>query len=240
MDDRMEKTENPPAKRSPGSNGLTPSDQLVGIFLVNFVISLWVAIAFATWYKTHPQLPGWMYWVEIGILASSFGLATFDSWWPRTKDLSAGEKRSTVVNPNIYVLKVAVFALAGAYIFVLWRLAEETGGVISPFAPFLTAPALFAPFVTKNWKTIVALSAVVTLAIFLSHETSTLKLDSLWPYKGTAGVMVLLAGLLTALRMGVVKRGAPLTGEGSETEGTIIDADDDDEAGSPGLEGAGA
>jgi hypothetical protein len=181
-----------------------------------------------------------MYWVELGILASSFGLATFDSWWPRAKDLSTGEKRSTVVNPNVYLLKVSVFALAGAYIFVLWRLAEETGGVVSPFAPFLTAPALFAPFVTKNWRTILVLSAVVTLAIFLSHETSTLKLDSLWPYKGTAGVMVLLAGLLTALRMGVAKRGAPLTGVGSEPEGAVAGADDDDEAGSPGLQGAGA
>jgi hypothetical protein len=201
----------------PNNRGLTPSDQLLGIFAVNFIIVVWVGIAFAAWYDPYPHLPKWMYGAEAFILILSFALALFDSWWPRVKDLGLGPNEGPVsANVNIWVLKIAVFGLTLLYLFVLWMLAEETGGVVSPFAPFLTAPALFAPFVTKNWKTIIALSLLVTAAIAFSNQTDTLMLEALWPYKGTAAVMVLLAGMLTALRMRVAKKGSPLTGEGSE------------------------
>jgi hypothetical protein len=201
------------------NRSLTPSDQLLGIFAVNFIIVSWVAIAFLAWYDSYPHIPPWMYGSQTAILVLSFALATFDSWWPRVRDLGLGPEGDPVsVNANIVVLKIAVLGLTLLNIFVLWRLAEETGGVISPFAPFLTAPAVFAPFVTKNWKTIIALSLLVTLAIGLSDKTDTLSLEGIWPYKGTAAVMVLLAGVLTALRMRVAKKGSPLTGEGSEPE----------------------
>jgi ABC-type Mn2+/Zn2+ transport system permease subunit len=201
------------------NRGLTPSDQLLGIFLVNFIILIWVGIAFAFWYERFPELPNEMYVAELIILLLSFGLALFDTLWSRVSDLSLGpDGDPSIIKVDVRILKIAVFGLTLLYIFVLWRLAEETGGVISPFAPLLTAPALFAPFVTKNGKTIIALSILVSCAIFVSNETETLGLDSLWPYKGTAAVMVLLAGVLTALRMRVAKRGAPLTGEGSDPE----------------------
>jgi hypothetical protein len=237
---RANTNSSPETAKEPSSNGLTPSDQLVGIFLVNAVISAWVGIAFASWYDAYPHLPKWMYAAEAVILVASFALATFDAWWPKVANVSTGEKVGGSVSLDIRVLKVAVVVLAAAYIFVLWRLSEETGGVVSPFAPFLTAPALFAPFVTKNWKTIVVLSIVVTIAIAISHKTSTLELNSLWPYKGTAAVMVLLAGLLTALRMGVVKRGAPLTGEGSDLDGEVTPSGDQGPEGPASVEGAGA
>lgn len=201
------------------NRSLTPSDQLLGIFAVNAIIVGWVATAFVAWYDPYPHIPPWMYVTEVAILFLSSALALIDTWWPRVRKIGLGsDGEPDPVNVNVVVLKVAVFALTLAYIFVLWRLAEETGGVISPFAPFVTAPAVFAPFVTKNWKTIIALSLLVTLAIFVSDKTETLSLRSLWPYKGTAAVMVLLAGVLTALRMGVAKKGSPLTGEGSEPE----------------------
>lgn len=204
---------------APNNRSLTPSDQLLGIFIVNLIIVIWVGVAFAAWYEHLPELPEWIYWVEGLILALSIGLALFDVWWPRVRDLGIGPNEGPEsVNVNIWVLKVSVFALTGLYIFVLWRLGEETGGVVSPFAPFLTAPALFAPFVTRNWKTIIGLSLLVTVAIGFSEKTSTFQLDGLWPYKGSAAVMVLLAGTLTALRMNVSKRGSPLTGEGSDQQ----------------------
>lgn len=204
---------------TPNNRGLTPSDQLLGIFVVNFIITVWVAVAFTFWYDSFPHLPTWIYIAEASILVASFVLANFDTLFAKLWDLlRGGDGKPATVNANETVLKVAVFALTLLYIFVLWRIGEETGGVISPFAPFVTAPALFAPFVTKNGKTIIALSILVTIAIVFSEKTSTLELESLWPYKGTAAVMVLLAGVLTALRMQVAKQGGPLTGEGSERE----------------------
>lgn len=205
------------SQNTPNNKGLTPSDQLLGIFAVNFTIALWVGIAFVAWYDSIPDIPKWIYAAEGVILAVSFLFSVLDVVILRFRNIGEGVPNDDPpsVSVNVLFLKIAVIALTVLYVFVLWRLSEETGGVVSPFAPFLTAPALFAPFVTRNGATILILSIFVTLAIFVSSKTGTLGIDSTWPYKGTAGVMVLLAGVLTALRMRVAKKGAPLTGEGS-------------------------
>lgn len=218
--------------QNPNNKGLTPSDQLLGIFAVNFIIVAWVGIAFVFWYETYPDIPLWIYVAEAGILIVSLLSSVLDAVLVRLINIALGRSNDglSAISSDSFILKFVVVALTVLYIFVLWRILEETGGVASPFAAFLTAPALFAPFVTRNWQTILLLSVLVTAAIVISSETSRLGLDSTWPYKGTAAVMVILAGVLTAIRMWVAIRGAPLTGEGSKQR----------PGGGTGVEGAGA
>lgn len=197
--------------------GLTPSDQLLGICAVNAIIVVWVGVAFVTWYDEYPSIPIWIYVAEAAIVVLSFFFSVLDAVAIRLINLVSGnsDNGKSPLSENSLFLKFAVAGFTVLYIFVLWRILEETGGLVSPFAPFLTAPALFAPFVTRNGWTIVALSLLVTAGILISSESSTLGIESTWPYKGTAAVMVLLAGLLTVIRLRVRAKG-PLTGEGAD------------------------
>lgn len=212
----------PEPKDHHNNRSLTPSDQLLSLFVVNVILILWVWSSFALLYTPQaPTLQNWMYWLEGSIVVAAGALALYDSWWPRLRDIVRGERgeevsRQKPAELNIHFLKVVVLVLTALNILVLWRLADSTGGVISPYAPFLTAPAIFAPFVTKNWKTILALSATVALALVFSDKTVIKDVfPGVWVYRGSALVMVILAGTLTAVQAFISSKGAPLTGHGS-------------------------
>ena len=182
----------------PPSNGLTPSDQLLALLAVNVILACWVGFSFWQYYDpVPPHLPTWLYLVEAAILGSSF----FLSLWPQLKAIAKGDPSSVQhTNIPIVVLKSAVFVLTFVSIVVIWQLAEETGGVMSPYAPFLPAPAVFGVFVTKKPETIIGLSLVVTVFIAFSTLHVPEVLPDIKAYQGSAAVMVLLAGVLSWLR----------------------------------------
>jgi hypothetical protein len=229
-------------------DGLTPSDQLLALFAVNAILAAWVGLSFWRYYPHPPSIPTWIYWVEGLILVTSAILSLLDTLWPRLKRIAIGVPSSTqLLKINITVMKAAVFVITGSYVVVIWQLAEATGGVLSPYAPFLPAPAIFVSFVTKKWWTIGGLSLVVAVFIVFSTLEVPEPLPDLKAYQGSAGVMVLLAGMLSALQAQVVSTGQPLTGQGSTDSargasddgrrgdgGDWPDLDDDDLA--PGME----
>jgi hypothetical protein len=201
-------------REGPPKGGLTPSDQLLAIFVVNLILVAWVAASFSGFYDApRPHLPGWMFWVEGLVLGSAILLAS----WPRLRGIAEGRGDGDPPPPevNLYVLKGAVFVLTALDVLILWRLAEETGGVLSPYAPFLPAPAIFASFVTKKWETIVGLSIAVAISIALSSFRVPNPFPEVEVYQGSAAVLVILAGTLNALQARVASTGQPITGRGS-------------------------
>jgi hypothetical protein len=140
------------------------------------------------------------------------------------------DRAARQIKVNTTVLKAVVFVVTVLDIVVLWRLAEQTGGVLSPYAPFLPAPAIFASFVTKKWETILALSLAVAIAIGFSTIEVPEPLPDIKAYQGSAAVMVILAGMLSALQARFASTGEPLTGRGSAlAEDDDPEQDDDSE-----------
>jgi hypothetical protein len=180
---------------------------------VNLILLVWVVVSFLWFYEPTPVLPDWIYGAESLVLVSAVVLAM----WPRLKRIAEGGDHDSEapLDINILVLKGAVFVLTALDIVVLWQLAESTGGVLSPYAPFLPAPAIFASFVTKKWETIAGLSLAVALAIAFSSLEVPEPLPDIAAYQGSAAVMVILAGVLSALQARVASTGQPITGAGS-------------------------
>src|SRR4051794_12811286 len=118
-------------REGPNNKGLTPSDQLLGIFVVNSVIVVWVAIAFATWYESYPSISVWIYVAEAVILVTSLLSSVLDVVLLRLINLVSGRSNddSFRLGPESLPLKIMNIALTVIYIFVLWRIMEETGGV---------------------------------------------------------------------------------------------------------------
>lgn len=226
-----------------GTNrGLTPSDQLFAIFVVNIILVGWVWLSFTEFYNSDPpNLANWIYWAEGITVIGAGAMSLLDSWWPRLRRIADDGASSTApLNVNVNLLKGAVFAFTILDIVVLWRLSEETGGVLSPYAPFLPAPAIFASFVTKKWQTILGLSLLVAVAIGLSTLKVPSPLPDLHSYQGSAAVMVILAGLLSALRAWVAGTGEPFIGQNVggpvKTDVDVEEIDDDDSSDVDGLQ----
>ncbi len=220
-----------------GTGGLEPKDQLLAIFVVNVILAVWVGMSFSRFHEPAPILPTWMYWAEAVVLVLSAALSLMDAWWPRLRRVAEDRDGPESIDVNESLLKVMVIALTALDILILWRLAEETGGVLSPYAPFLPAPAIFASFVTKKWQTIVALSIAVAIFIWFSTMEIPHPLPDIQAYQGSAAVMVILAGLLSAIRARVAGTGQSLTSQWSvltedrdrtsAEEGGFGDDDDD-------------
>lgn len=224
------------------AGSLAPSDQLLAIFAVNVILVAWVAYSLVVCYEEIPHLPKWIFWAEGAVLVISGPLSLLDTWWPRLKGIAEDRDGGReLLDVNVNVFKAAVFALTVVDVVVLWRLAESTGGVLSPYAPFLPAPAIFASFVTKKWQTILGLSIGVAIAIGVSTIEVPHEYADLLAYQGSAAVMVILAGLLSALRARVAQTGQSITGQWSALADDrrpppgkkLSDVDDDDDLPSP-------
>jgi hypothetical protein len=132
--------------------------------------------------------------------------AGFAAWWLRNR------------NP---FLKVVMIVLSLAMLFALDRLVHETGGGIdSPFAALLTAPAIFGPFLARTWKgiilSVVAVGTAVIYEVQVAPKEATASLNdhSRWVYGAVALAMIVLAGMISAAqRWSAAKRKQRLKAE---------------------------
>lgn len=201
---------------SPDGVDLTPSDQLFSVFITNLILIAGVWASFEYGYRGHPpSLPLWVYWMEGVIVVGSGALALFDSWWPQLRHILT---KVPAVRPSqeipVVALKVTLFALTIANVVVLWKLADRTGGVISPYTTFLTAPAIFAPFIAIRWRTIGFLSAAVIAGLWLliALHSPEARSPEHWVYAGVASLMIAIAAFVSSVRRQVESTGEPITG----------------------------
>lgn len=204
---------------------LTPSDQLLSIAGVNLILFGTIFLCLEYGFGSNgPDLPGWLSWgaVLAVLFLGPAALATSDSWLPGLARLvggganhAEGEEPQRDADDGIDddVLKGAVFVFSAITILVLWEITERTDGLNSPFVPFLTAPAVFSPFVArKPWPIAgLCLAVVACIVLLTSPPTAQLLSPEDWTYKWVAAVMVLVAGALTIVRLVVDRRG-PITG----------------------------
>lgn len=198
---------------------LVPSDQLLSIAVVNAIIFTAAWITLQNGYDGEPpKLPTWVILVALGTIVFPGLLATSDSWLPKLWNIIVGDSEngsSPTISEN--VMKPAVFIFSGLTLLVLWQLTDRTDGVAGPFVPFLTAPAVFSPFVARNPLPIGLLSVAVLMCIaFLQTPTpQRLLTPEQWTFKLAAGIMIAIAAALTIVRLVIEKRGGPITGPGS-------------------------
>lgn len=75
----------------------------------------------------------------------------FEAWWLMRRE---------------GVVRWVLLGLAAVMVFALDRLVHTTGGgLLSPFVPLLTAPAVFGPFLAKQWQGSLLAVAAVSAAI---------------------------------------------------------------------------
>jgi len=199
---------------------LAPSDQLLSIGSVNFILFVAAFVCLKYGYHPHgPVLPHWVPAAAALIIVLPAGLCTADSWWPSLRKIIGFPRKGSGPAVPEVVLKAAVFFFSAATILVLWMLVDRTGGVGGPFVPFLTAPAVFSPFVARNPWPIAGLCIAVVVAIaILSPAQAEAFIAADWTYKGVAVMMILIAGALTVIRLSVEARGGPLTGPAAAEE----------------------
>jgi len=132
------------------------------------------------------------------------------------------DKRDNAQRYIVYLLSLLV-------VIALAALVLETGNIsASPFVPFLTAPALFGPFVAKGWGPVVALVGAVALTIIvLGFNQETTKgasckpsqclraerphsgaagandpdIPATWLYGGVSLILISVAGGISAARL---------------------------------------
>jgi hypothetical protein len=199
---------------------LVPSDQLLSIAVVNLILFMTIWAALKEGYEQAPEIPGWVIWLAVGAIAAPGLLATSDSWLPGLARIIRGRDPENGQAPVISerFLKPAVFVFTGVTLMVLWQVTDCTDGVAGPFVPFLTAPAVFSPFVARNPLPIGGLSiSVVACIVFLqTPPPQSLLTPEDWTFKLVAGMMIAIAAALTIVRLRV-ERGGPITGPGTSS-----------------------
>jgi hypothetical protein len=199
---------------------LVPSDQLLSIAVVNFILFVTIWAALKEGYEQTPEIPGWVIALAVGMIGAPGLLATSDSWLPGLVRIIKGRDSENGQAPVLSerLLKPAVFICTGVTLLVLWQVTDCTDGVAGPFVPFLTAPAVFSPFVARNPLPIGGLSIAVVACIVIlqTPPQESLLTPADWTFKLVAAMMIAIAAALTIVRL-LVERGGPITGP--ETSG---------------------
>jgi hypothetical protein len=213
---------------------ITPVFQ-TGVIVAGNVVITCAVIAGLRWGNfKDSNLPAWFIVPEL--IAITVGILTafsehLESWLialgrgpykpsrPMKKWL---DRRDNVQRYIVYFLSILV-------VIALAALVLETGNIsASPFVPFLTAPALFGPFVAKGRGPVVGLVGVVALTIIIlgvNQETKgvmsckpgqCLKAERLhpgaaganapdvpatWLYGGVSLILIVVAGGISAARL---------------------------------------
>jgi hypothetical protein len=102
-----------------------------------------------------------------------------------------------------------VYVLTATGLFALAQLVNHTGGIAaSPFLPFLTAPALFGPFVAKGGKAVFTIVVVIAgVLVGLTELTGQFPASnppmepSAWLVAGVSLILVVGAGCISATRL---------------------------------------
>lgn len=85
-------------------------------------------------------------------------------------------------------------------IAVSWLVYRTGGGLKSPFAPLLTAMAIFGPFLARNARSVWAAVASVALSVLIVNNVGSPRpTPGKWAYTGVALVLLILAGFVNWL-----------------------------------------
>lgn len=189
---------NPPAA---GKDQADPADLLLTIAMANLVMLAGIIISLAVGYKrsqlSEMPLPFWVVFgavIGIGLIASLSG------------SIAGGFTRAAFgISANLslpeWLSKGLVYVLTIATIAALGYAVKATGGsAASPFTPFLTAPAVFAPFMARRWESIIIIGVAVIAAIWITDAGDSFASANPAVYSAVSTAFIVIAAIMSAIR----------------------------------------
>lgn len=189
---------NPP---EPGKDSADPADLLLTIAMANVVILAGIVVSLVIGYD-HSQVDEMPapFWIVFAIVIGA-GFA-----FSLSGDIAGKFMRTffssdaTLKIPQAW-LKVLVYVLTVATIAIVGYAVNTTGGsAASPFTPFLTAPAIFAPFMARRWESIIFIGAAVTAAIWITQGGEPFAPAHAQVYSAVSTALIVIAAVMAAAR----------------------------------------
>lgn len=198
---------NPPES---GEDPADPADLLLTIAISNVVMLGGIVISLAFGYDRSQldEMPA-LFWIVFAVVIGIGGVAALSG------DIAGRLARASFgINATLYVpkglAKVLVYALTIATIGVVGYAVETTGGsASSPFTPFLTAPAVFAPFMARRWESIIFIGAAVIVAIWVTEEGDPFLTANGAVYAAVSTALIVIAAIMAAARRALGVDGHP-------------------------------
>lgn len=198
---------NPP---DAGEDPADPGDLLLTIATANVVMlgGIVISLAFGYGHSQLNEMPA-TFWI---VFAAVIGIGAIAS----LSGVIAGKLLRLFLGINVTLnlpkglLKVVVYILTIATIAVLGYAVDTTGGsASSPFTPFLTAPAVFAPFMARRWESIIFIGAAVIVAIWVTEGGESFAAANGAVYSAVSTALIVIAAIMAAARRALGIDGHP-------------------------------
>jgi hypothetical protein len=198
--------------------GVSPVLQLVSIVIGNILITVAVAIMLYSGYDPHRKPSAGFLIAEIAIIFAGVLIATIEFGASFTNGLFNPPDVPLEIKPRegwwgahrrtIYT--ILIFSLFLLHIYALYDLVSATGGGIhSPFAVMLAAPAIYGPFLANYPLNIMAIVLLDAAVIFVTVEwggDKGLFDPARGVYAAASILMIVVAGLISAGRLSRANR----------------------------------
>jgi hypothetical protein len=198
---------NPPDS---GEDPADPGDLLLTIAAANVVMlgGIVVSLAFGYHESQLNQMPA-LFWIVFAAVIGIGGIASL-SGVIAGKLLRSFLSIDVPLNLPKGILKIAVYILTIATIAVLGYVVNTTGGsASSPFTPFLTAPAVFAPFMARRSESIIFIGAAVIVAIWITEGGEPFATANGEVYSAVSTALIVIAAIMAAARRALGIDGHP-------------------------------
>lgn len=198
---------NPPET---GEDPADPGDLLLTIAAANVVMlgGIVVSLAFGYQESQLSEMPA-SFWIVFAAVIGIGGIASL-SGVIAGKLLRSFLSIDVTLNLPKAILKITVYILTIATIAVLGYAVNTTGGsASSPFTPFLTAPAVFAPFMARRWESIIFIGAAVIVAIWVTEGGESFATAHGEVYSAVSTALIVIAAIMASARRALGIDGHP-------------------------------